>query len=61
MLVIDLATAPQAPGEVPDKGSRVWRIVAIVVALQLFIVFAGILLFAGMGLANEGVGSCGGG
>lgn len=57
--MIDVAAPPEAP--VPADGSRVWRIVAMIVAFQVVIVLAGIFLFSGIGLANEGVGSCGGG
>jgi hypothetical protein len=59
--VIEGATAPEATATVPAKTSRVWRIVGIVVAFQALIVLAGVLLFSAMGLANDGVGSCGGG
>jgi hypothetical protein len=45
----------------PTKGaSRVWRIVLIVVAAQLLIVALGMVFFTAMGLANDGVGGCGG-
>lgn len=58
--MIDTVTAPE-PTDVPAGPSRVWRIVAIVVAFQVLIVLAGIVFFSAMGLANDGVGGCGGG
>jgi hypothetical protein len=60
--VIDaIASPPQAPAEQPAKASRVWRMVLIVVSVQLVLIAAGMILFTAMGLANDGVGSCGGG
>jgi hypothetical protein len=53
---MESALAPIAPTKSP---SRVWRIVAIVVAFQLAIIATGIV-FSTLSLAN-GVGSCGGG
>jgi hypothetical protein len=55
--VIDAAAAPQPPA----RADRVWRMVAVVVAAQAVIIAAGLLLFTVLGLANDGVGSCGGG
>jgi hypothetical protein len=53
---MESALAPIAPTKSP---SRVWRIVAIVVAFQLAIIASGIV-FSTLSFAN-GVGSCGGG
>jgi hypothetical protein len=38
-----------------------WRIVLIVVAVQLVLIAVGMLFFTAMGFANDGTGSCGGG
>ena len=57
----DLATEPQAAAEVPARVSRVWRIVGMVVAFQIVAILGMVVLFSAMGLANDGVGSCGGG
>jgi len=35
--------------------------VLVVLAVQLVLIAAGMLLFTAMGLANDGSGSCGGG
>jgi hypothetical protein len=51
------AAGTQAPAK---RTSRVWRIVALVVAFQVLIVVLGIVLFSAMGLANDGPGGCGG-
>jgi hypothetical protein len=51
----------QAPAAVPARVSRVWRIVGMVVAFQILAIVAMVVLFSAMGLANDGVGSCGGG
>jgi hypothetical protein len=60
--VIDaIATPPEAPAEIPAKASRVWRIVLLVVSVQLVLIAVGMILFTAMGLANDGTGSCGGG
>ena len=46
----------------PTKtASRIWRIVGLVVAFQIVVIFAFVVLFSGMGFASDGVGSCGGG
>ena len=56
-----IATSPEAPVEVPAKASRIWRMVLIVVSVQLVLIAIGMVLFTAMGLANEGpTGSCGG-
>ena len=57
-VTMESALAPITPTK---SASRIWRIVGLVVGFQALIVLAGVLLFSGMGLANEGVGSCGGG
>jgi hypothetical protein len=56
-----IATSPEAPAEIPAKASRVWRIVLLVVSVQLVLIAIGMILFTAMGLANDGTGSCGGG
>ena len=56
-----IATAPDGPTEVPTRGSRVWRMVLIVVAIQLVLIAAGMILFTAMGFASDGTGTCGGG
>ena len=55
---LESALAPIAPTK---SAARVWRIVGLVVAFQFIAIIALVLLFSGLGLANEGVGSCGGG
>lgn len=46
----------------PTKSaSRIWRIVGLVVAFQFIAIIAMVVLFSALGLANDGVGSCGGG
>jgi len=54
-----LATAPESAEE-PARPSRVWRMVLIVVSVQLVLIATGMVLFTAMGLANDGTGSCGG-
>ena len=55
---MESALAPIAP---PKNGSRLWRIVLIVVAIQAFVVVLGGVAFAALGMGQDGVGSCGGG
>jgi hypothetical protein len=55
---LESALAPIAPIK---SASRVWRIVGLVVAFQFIAIVASVLVFSALGLANEGVGSCGGG
>ena len=55
---MESALAPIAPTK---SASRVWRIVGLVVAFQIIVIFAFVVLFSGMGFASDGVGSCGGG
>lgn len=55
---MESALSPIAPTK---SASRVWRIVGLVVAFQFIAIVASVLLFSALGLANEGVGSCGGG
>jgi hypothetical protein len=46
----------------PTKSAlRIWRSVALVVALQALILVLGIVLFSALSLANDGVGGRGGG
>jgi len=52
--------APETSTE-PPRASRVWRMVMIVVAVQLVLIAAGMVLFTALGLANDGTGGCGGG
>ena len=59
--MIDAATAPQAPAEVPAEPSRVWRMVLIVVAVQLVLIAIGMVFFTAMGYADATAGTCGGG
>ena len=58
-MIDTIATAPD-PAEPPAKASRVWRMVLIVVSVQLVLIAVGMVLFTAMGLANDGTGSCGG-
>jgi len=58
--VISEATAPESTAAAPSRKSRLWLIVAFVVTLQVLIVLGAVLLFSALGLANDGVGSCGG-
>ena len=55
-----IATPPEGPADVPSKGSRVWRLVLFVVAVQALLIAFGTLAFAALGFANEGP-TCGGG
>jgi len=57
--VID-AIATGAETLAPARPSRVWRMVLIVVSVQLVLIAAGMVLFTAMGLANDGTGTCGG-
>jgi ABC-type multidrug transport system permease subunit len=50
---------PETP-DVPDKASRLWRFVGIVLAFQVLAIVAAVMLFSSLSLANGG-GSCGGG
>jgi hypothetical protein len=59
--VISEATAPEGAAAAPSGKSRLWLIVALVVTFQVLIVMGAVLLFSALGLANDGVGSCGGG
>jgi hypothetical protein len=54
------ATTAKVPPDAPVRSNRVWRMVLIVVSVQLVLIAAGMLLFTAMGLANDGTGSCGG-
>lgn len=54
---LESSLAPVAP---TNRASRVWRIVGLVVAFQVFAILATIWLFSTLSLANGG-GSCGGG
>ena len=44
-----------------NRASRVWQVVGFVVAFQVFVIVAMVVLFSAMGLANDGTGGCGGG
>jgi hypothetical protein len=57
-VTMESALAPIAPRK---NAARIWRIVGLVVAFQIFVVLAFVVLFSGMGFASDGVGSCGGG
>ncbi len=47
---------------VPTKTSMgMWRIVGYVVGLQVLVALIGAALLSVIGLANDGVGGCGGG
>lgn len=60
--MIDAAAAtPATPVDPPIRPSRLWRMVLIVVSVQLVLIAAGMLFFTAMGFANDGTGSCGGG
>ena len=52
--------APESAAAAPSRKSRLWLIVALVVTSQALIVLGAVLLFSALGLANDGVGSCGG-
>lgn len=55
-------TGPALAEPSAAKPSRIrWQLIAFVVSVQALLVLGGILLFSAMGLANDGVGSCGGG
>ena len=56
-----IATPPEGPTEVSTRASRVWRMVLIVVSVQLVLIAAGMIRFTALGLANDGTGGCGGG
>lgn len=56
-----MTTPPEAPPVPPARGNRVWRMVAIVVAVQLVVIALGLAFFTMVGLANAGPGGCGGG
>lgn len=58
--MIDVAAAPEAPADRSARAS-IWRIVAIVAAFHVLIGLIGFVFFSTMGLASDGVGSCGGG
>ena len=58
--MINEATAPETSLAVPAGKSRTWLIVAFVITFQVLIVLGAVLLFSALGLANDGVGSCGG-
>jgi len=58
--VIEAIAATPEAADVPAKASRIWRMVLIVVSVQLVLIAAGMVLFTAMGLANDGTGSCGG-
>ena len=53
------------PSEVPPvpsaRASGIWRMVLIVVSVQLVLIAAASVFFTAMGYANAGVGGCGGG
>ena len=53
-------TPPETSTE-PPRASRVWRMVMIVVAVQLVLIAVGMVFFTALGLANDGTGGCGGG
>ena len=57
-VTMESALEPIAPTQ---TGSRIWRIVGLVVAFQVIVILAFVVLFSGMGFASDGVGSCGGG
>jgi len=54
-------TVPEAPAEASTWISRGWRIALIVVGFQVLSIFVAVALFSALGLANDGIGSCGGG
>jgi hypothetical protein len=58
--VIDAVDMPPETPDVPDKASRLWRFVGIVLAFQVLAIVAAVMLFSSLSLANGG-GSCGGG
>jgi hypothetical protein len=56
-----ISTTAATPTDGPDKVSHVWRIVLMVVAFQALVIVVAVLLFSGLGLANDPTGGCGGG
>ena len=58
--MIDETTALETSVAIPAGKSRTWLIVAFVITFQVLIVLGTVLLFSALGLANDGVGSCGG-
>jgi hypothetical protein len=59
--VSDVVATVEPPADRPSRASHIWRIVAIAAAFYAVLMLAGVVLFAALGLANDGVGSCGGG
>jgi len=60
--VIEAMTTPSEVPPVPSaRASGIWRMVLIVVSVQLVLIAAASVFFTAMGFANAGVGSCGGG
>jgi len=59
--VIHVGTAPDAPADRSVGSNRTWRIVALVAAFHVLIGLIGLLFFSTMGLAGNGVATCGGG
>ena len=58
--MIEATAATPEPAELSAKASRVWRMVLLVVSVQLVLIAAGMVLFSAMGFASDGTGSCGG-
>ena len=54
------ATVLESPAEGSTWISRGWRIAVIVVGFQVLSIFVAVALFSALGLANDGIGSCGG-
>jgi len=46
--VIEAAVAAPEPAELPAKASRVWRMVLLVVSVQLVLIAIGMVLFTAM-------------
>jgi hypothetical protein len=55
---LEASLEPNPPGK---SASRIWRIVGLVVAFQILAIVMMVVVFSAMGLANDGVGGCGGG
>ena len=60
MIEVTAATL-ETPVDPSIRPSRVWRMVLIVVSVQLVLIAAGMLFFTAMAFANDGTGNCGGG
>jgi len=58
--VIDATSVPETRAE-PPRPSRVWRMVLLVVSVQLVLIAVGMVFFNALGFADTAAGGCGGG